>query len=293
MSDNQARPIIVKKVKKSRHDFHGGSWKVAFADFATAMMAFFLLLWLMGNTTKEQKQAISGYFNDPAGTSITPGSKSVPIGEGGANEAVIEMLEPKVTPPADEAAIDELAEENERRRLEALQLQLEELVNTSEAFRQFKEQIFVDITPEGLRIQIVDKDQRPMFDSGSSELKVYSRRILYGLAEVLRQVPNLISITGHTDATPFDLGNYGNWELSADRANAARRALIKGGIDAEKIARVEGFADSVLFNSEQPTAPINRRIAIIVLKQNIADAIRQSAAGIEQVTSNIQQLDQP
>ncbi|NVJ62156.1 MAG: flagellar motor protein MotB [Gammaproteobacteria bacterium] len=278
MADNQARPIIVKKVKKGAHDFHGGSWKVAFADFATAMMAFFLLLWLMGNTTKEQKQAISGYFNDPAGTTLTPGLNSVPIGEGGANEAVIEIEVPKVNQPVDESELDEIAEENERRRLESLRKQLEELVQTSEAFRQFKDQIYIDITPEGLRIQIVDKDQRPMFDSGSSELKVYSRKILYGLAGVLRQVPNLVSITGHTDGAPFDLGNYGNWELSADRANAARRALIKGGIEREKVARVEGFADSVLFNAEEPRAPINRRIAIIVLKQNIVDAIRQSAS---------------
>ncbi|WP_144393932.1 flagellar motor protein MotB [Pleionea sediminis] len=267
------RPIIVKKVKKGRHDFHGGSWKVAFADFATAMMAFFLLLWLMGNTDQEQKQAISGYFNDPAGTSATPGSKSIPIGEGGANDAIINLKDPKIT----EDDIEDLAEQQERERLNQLQTQLEELVDTSDAFAAFKEQIIIDITPNGLRIQIVDKDKRPMFDSGSSELKVYSRRILYGLADVLKKVPNKLSITGHTDATPFDLGNYGNWELSADRANAARRALTRGGIPGEKIARVEGFADSVLFDKEHPTSPINRRIAIIVLKQNISDAIEEAA----------------
>ena len=120
-----------------------------------------------------------------------------------------------------------------------------------------------------------------MFDSGSSELKIYSRRILFSLAEVLKKVPNSLSITGHTDATPFDLGNYGNWELSSDRANAARRALIRGGIPGQKVARVEGFADSVLFDTKNPRAPINRRIAIIVLKQNIADAIKESAGGLK------------
>jgi chemotaxis protein MotB len=172
-----------------------------------------------------------------------------------------------------------IAEENERKRLEQLKLQLEQLVDTSETFRQFKDQIIIDITPSGLRIQIVDKDKRPMFDSGSHELKAYSRQILYGLADVLKKVPNKLSITGHTDATPFDLGNYGNWELSSDRANAARRALIRGGITPDKIARVEGFADSVLFDKEHPTNPINRRIAIIVLKQNVSDAIESEATG--------------
>lgn len=277
------QPIIVKKVKKGRHDFHGGSWKVAFADFATAMMAFFLLLWLMGNTTKEEKQAISGYFNDPAGSTETPGAYNVPIGEGGADAAVINLEAPKVDEETmDEKTIDELAEENERKRLEQLQQQLEELVQTSEAFSAFKDQIMIDITPNGLRIQIVDRDKRPMFDSGSSELKVYSRRILYGLADVLKKVPNKLSITGHTDATPFDLGNYGNWELSSDRANAARRALVRGGIPNEKVSRVEGFADSVLFDKSNPQSPINRRIAIIVLKQNISDAIEEAAGQFNQ-----------
>ncbi len=277
-ADVNKQPIIVKKVKKGRHDFHGGSWKVAFADFATAMMAFFLLLWLMGNTTKEEKQAISGYFNDPAGSTETPGAHNIPIGEGGADAAVINLEAPKV----DEETIDELAEENERKRLEQLQQQLEELVQTSEAFSAFKDQIMIDITPNGLRIQIVDRDKRPMFDSGSSELKIYSRRILYGLADVLKKVPNKLSITGHTDATPFDLGNYGNWELSSDRANSARRALVRGGIPVEKISRVEGFADSVLFDKDNPKSPINRRIAIIVLKQNISDAIEEAAGQFNQ-----------
>jgi chemotaxis protein MotB len=277
--ENTKRPIIIKKVRKKGHDFHGGSWKVAFADFATAMMAFFLLLWLMGNTTQEQKQAISGYFTDPAGSTLTPGANNIPIGEGGANQAVISVNSPSVAEPIDEDSIEKLAEEKERERLEQLKLQLEQLVETSDTFRQFKDQIIIDITPSGLRIQIVDKDKRPMFDSGSHELKVYSRQILYGLADVLKKVPNKLSITGHTDATPFELGNYGNWELSADRANAARRALIRGGITPDKIARVEGFADSVLFDKEHPTNPINRRIAIIVLKQNVSDAIESEATG--------------
>ncbi|MEE4246540.1 MAG: flagellar motor protein MotB [Kangiellaceae bacterium] len=280
---NKPRPIIIKKVKKGRHEHHGGSWKVAFADFATAMMAFFLLMWLMGNTSEEQKQAISGYFIDPQGTAATPGANSVPIGDGGVNDSIVAL--PTPTPPAatiddlDDQSLEQLAEEKEREKLELLKDQLESLVETSADFSAFKDQILIDITPSGLRIQIVDKDQRPMFDSGSKELKSYSRPILTGLAQVLAKVPNKLSITGHTDSTPFDLGNYGNWELSADRANSARRALKRGGITDQQIARVEGFADSVLFDNDNPVNPINRRIAIIVLKQNVAEKITEEATG--------------
>ncbi len=292
------RPIVIKKSKKRGHDHHGGSWKVAFADFATAMMAFFLLLWLMGNTDKEQKQAISGYFVDPTSSVVSPGAKNIPIGEGGANSAVIELNAPEVIDPGeeqelkmDEKTVDEIAEEREKKRLEELKLQLEELVDTSAAFAEFKEQVLIDITPSGLRIQIVDKDGRPMFDSGSKELKVYSRKILYGLADVLKKVPNKLSITGHTDATPFGgRDDYGNWELSSDRANSARRSLIRGGIDATKVARVEGFADSVLFDLNDPQNPINRRIAIIVLKQNISDAIEEEATGFQENPVKLEEL---
>ncbi|MCO7227428.1 flagellar motor protein MotB [Pleionea sp. CnH1-48] len=277
--ENQKAPIIVRKVIKKGDGHHGGAWKVAFADFATAMMAFFLLLWLMGNTSDEEKQAISGYFVDPAGSTLTPGANNIPIGEGGANQAVIEMVHPEAGEPPkelDEKDIERLAEEQEVKKLEALKDTLENLVETSKAFEAFKEQILIDITPSGLRIQIVDKDKRPMFDSGKADLKFYSRSILYSLAGVLKKVPNQLSITGHTDAIPFDgREGYGNWELSSDRANAARRALIRGGITMDKIFRVEGFADSALFDENNPENPINRRIAIIVLKQSVSDSMKE------------------
>ncbi|TQV73035.1 flagellar motor protein MotB [Aliikangiella marina] len=290
---DNSRPIIIKRVKKSSAGHHGGSWKVAFADFATAMMAFFLLLWLMGNTTEEEKDAISGYFNDPSGFAEKAGAAPTVIGEGGANTGVIEM--PVVRPELEvneenadsqprsmtEEEIRKKAEDQEIAQLKQLQQQLEEMVENNDAFRQFKEQVIFDITPSGLRIQIVDKDKRPMFDSGSAEPKIYSKLILRGLGEVLKAVPNKVSITGHTDATPYiEREDYGNWELSADRANSARRELMVGGISEAKVARVEGFASSILFDAESPYNPINRRIAIIVLKNSAAEDIEKQVLGI-------------
>ncbi len=282
----KAKPVIIKKVKRNVHGHHGGSWKVAFADFATAMMAFFLLLWLIGNTSEDQKRAISGYFHDPSGFSDKGGSKPNVIGDKGQNASIIEFdnIQPETEEVEEltETDIEKLAEEQETARLELLKLELESLVDNSDAFEQFKDQVIIDITPSGLRIQIVDKDKRPMFDSGSAEPKNYSRVILNNLAGVLKQVPNKLSVTGHTDATPYvEKENYGNWELSADRANSARRELLKGGILEDKIARVEGFSSSILFDAQNPYDPINRRIAIIVLKSSVAENIEKQVLGVE------------
>ena len=297
-----ARPIIIKRVKRNKATSHGGSWKVAFADFATAMMAFFLLLWITGNATDQEKQAISGYFVDPTAPAV--GASPSLVGDGGANAAVIDMgaVVPDISgtndnlskssqtesenssPPQElsESDIKRIAEEKELERLRELKLELEALVENTQAFRQFKDQVMIDITPAGLRIQIVDKDKRPMFDSGSAEPKNYSQAILLKLASVLKQVPNKLSITGHTDATPYvERDDYGNWELSSDRANAARRALLRGGIASQQIARVEGFSSSILFDKSEPFNPINRRIAIIVLKRSAALRIEQQVRGIE------------
>ena len=288
MSDEleKPRPIIIKRVKKNQHDFHGGSWKVAFADFATAMMAFFLLLWLMGNSSEEEKEAISGYFNDPSGIQSKTGSSPSVIGDGGANVAVIEIenAQPEteeIEPEISKQDLAKLAEEMEMAKLNELKVELEKLVENSDIFNQFKDQVIIDITPDGLRVQIVDKDKRPMFDSGSASLKYYSKTILRGLAGALKQVPNKLSITGHTDATPYtEREDYGNWELSSDRANAARRELQKGGVKEDKIARVEGFSSSILFDTNRPQHPVNRRIAIIVLKRSAAENIEKQVRGV-------------
>ncbi len=291
MSDDGKQPLIIKKVNKGHGGAHGGAWKVAFADFVTAMMAFFLLLWLLGSTTKEQKGAISKYFTDPGGNMI---------GEGGANASLVDLGEPKLptasdTPeviapgaladteqvgPDEELAAQKKLEEEEKAQLEALKQEMMEMIDSNMAFTDYKDQVLIDITPEGLRIQIVDKDKRPMFDSGSAQMQYYSIAILQNLAKLIATVPNRISITGHTDATLFyDQPDYSNWELSADRANAARRALVKGGVPPTQIARVEGFSDSVLFNEADANDPINRRIAIIVLKKKVDEALKSHALG--------------
>ncbi len=278
--EDKKQPIVIKKVVKGG-GHHGGAWKVAFADFATAMMAFFLLLWLMGSTTEEQKGAISEYFLNP---SNTPGTSDVPSpsaiqGPGGASTSMIELGGAMDLPdeaPVDEQTIERLAEEQEKQRLEELLAELQEAVDRSQALKPFKDQLLLDITPEGLRIQIVDKENRSMFDVGSAQLKSYTVTILREIAKVINEVPNKISISGHTDARGYQRRDYSNWELSADRANAARRAMVSGGMREEKIGRVVGLASSVLFDKERPYNPINRRISIIVMNKRTEEAIQHA-----------------
>lgn len=289
MSENKPTVIVrrVKKVQKGGH--HGGSWKVAYADFVTAMMAFFMVMWLLAATTKPERAAISDYFRNPSplsGTSSTPAPGMA--GPGGASTSMIKLggatdvsrgnsndpfqnQQEAVPSPVEER-------ERERERLEALKQELQEAISKSQALEPFKDQLLLDITPEGLRIQIVDKQNRPMFDLGSARLMPYTKAILVELSHFINQVPNRISITGHTDTTAYStqLG-YGNWELSADRANAARRTLLEGGMDEAKVARVVGLSSSVLFDKANPQNPINRRISIVVMtKQAEAAALNET-----------------
>lgn len=276
-------PIIVKRARKKGKG-HGGAWKVAFADFATAMMAFFMVLWLSANTSQEQKKAISGYFEDPVG--FTEGGKPTPIDLGGSPE-LIEKTAPTNSPPVEniplkEEDITQMADDIEQRQLMDLLKTFQEQIDASEKLSEFKDQLLLDITEEGLRIQIVDKSKRPMFDSGKSELKFYSEDILFELAKTIAKVPNKLSLTGHTDAQPFAGGDhYSNWELSADRANAARRALVEGGVPEDQISRVVGLSSSVLFDNDDPSAAVNRRIAIILLNKKAERQITKNASNTE------------
>ncbi|SFR42860.1 chemotaxis protein MotB [Marinobacter gudaonensis] len=274
----EEQPIIIKRKKKVVGGHHGGSWKVAFADFATAMMAFFLVLWLTATASPEQKRAVEGYFRDPVG--FTEGGSPNPVDLEGSASVVKETstdMDPDQIQIEDQV-VDELAETLEQRRMEELFQELKERIEQNETLQEFKDQLLIDITDEGLRIQIVDRSGRPMFDSGRAQLKYYSQDILFELAKTLGSVSNKLSITGHTDATPFGgRPGYTNWELSADRANTARRALVAGGVRQEQIARVVGLSDSVLFDKEDPTAPVNRRISIIVLNKKTVDDIQSSA----------------
>jgi len=272
--------LVIRRVKRSHGGgHHGGAWKVAYADFVTAMMAFFLVMWLVGTTTKVQKGAIAEYFKNPsmqAGHSMVP---SQSMGPGGAANSLVQLSavttpssgdngtqlsKPEMTP----SEIEKVAREQEKKQLEALMQNLKEAIDKSQALQPFKDQLLLDITPEGLRIQIVDKQSRPMFDSGSTTLKPYTGDILHELASFLNSVPNKISLSGHTDTAPYAGGDgYSNWELSSGRANAARRALVAGGMQENKVALVIGLADSVLFDKNDPRNPINRRISIVVMNK--------------------------
>ncbi|SEC36903.1 flagellar motor protein MotB [Pseudomonas anguilliseptica] len=284
MENNQ--PIIVKRVKKVAGGHHGGAWKIAFADFATAMMAFFLVMWLMSTATPEQKKLISGYFQDPVGFSESASPYVIDLG-GTPTPAPDRTLNPEPQEeqsPAEDSQADvdklqaeSIAEEVERERLELLLQELQNKVEENPQLQNFKDQILFEITQDGLRIQIMDAENRPMFASGSARLQPYFEDILLAMTDTIAAVPNKISVSGHTDAALFvGRGGYGNWELSADRANAARRVLIAGGYDDEQVARVVGYASSALFDRENPLNPVNRRIDIVVLTKKAQRAIEGS-----------------
>jgi len=311
----EQRPIIiVKRPKKGGAAHHGGAWKVAYADFVTAMMAFFMVMWLIAAVSKEQRAAIFDYFKNP---SMEPGKSPKPsqgqMGPGGASTSVINLrggldarksstplssglgtphdssakdnlLAP--TPPTPPSSLEEarkMAEAADHKKLESLMAELREAIDKSQALKPFKDQLLLDITPEGLRIQIVDAQNRAMFDLGSAKLKDYTASILHELAPYLNSVPNHISLSGHTDTTPYVAQRgYTNWDLSADRANAARRALEGGGLASDKVARVVGLSSAVLFDKENSRNPINRRISIIVMTKEAED----SASKTEEVPAS-------
>ncbi|MDH5407767.1 MAG: flagellar motor protein MotB [Gammaproteobacteria bacterium] len=285
MPTDKKQPIIVKRIKKGGHAHHGGAWKVAYADFVTAMMAFFLLLWLLSLVDQNKREGISDYFKSPAGIQGPGGASTSMIKLGGAMEIAKGEKNKKQPEEAKKVIV---RDKDDKKRLEDLQETLRKAVEKSQALKPFKDQLLIDITPQGLRIQIVDKKNRPMFALGGTQLKSYTKAILKDLSKLINTVPNSLAISGHTDSKPFPKNyfreyydedyagkvRYTNWELSADRANTARRELVKWGTSPTKITRVVGLADSVLFLKDKPRAPINRRISIIVLNKKAEEAIR-------------------
>lgn len=291
MSDDSTRPIVIKRIKKAAGGHHGGAWKLAYADFVTAMMAFFLLMWLLGSTSKGDLQGIADYFQNPLlvankGGSGTGDSSSVIMGggkdltrqAGQVHKGDIESNKKAINLKETNAEFRRL----EREALEGLKKKLEKMISDTPQLRQFKNQILLDITSEGLRIQIVDEQNRPMFDLSSAELKPYSKDLLRQIGLALNAVPNRVSLAGHTDAAQFSGGDKGfsNWELSANRANASRRELILGGMDENKILRVVGQSSTLLFDKNDPLNPVNRRISIVVLNKLTEMAILQDE-GVE------------
>ena len=276
-AEKRPMSIVVRRRKGDHHDgHHGGAWKIAYADFVTAMMAFFLLMWLLGSTSKYDKEGISEYFNTPLSAlfsgSETADSPRSNIVRGGGHD--ISDTRPgdgsmtQINPPAAQAATPQLAADD-MQRLQQLKQKLTSLIEHVPALNAYKDQIRISITAEGLRIEIVDSQKRPMFALGSTKLQPYAVTILTQIGSTLNDVQNHISIAGHTDNVPYGGGEdgYTNWELSSERANAARRALVAGGMRIEKVLQVRGLADVQPLQGNDPNAPTNRRISILVMNK--------------------------
>ncbi len=283
------QPIIIKRVKKGGHGHHGGAWKIAYADFVTAMMAFFLLMWLLGSTTEGDKKGIADFFNAPLKLSLLGGGSgsgdSSHVVKGGGQDLSRSSGQVKNGDvEARRHTINLLALKAEQRKAEAARLKalaekVEDVIASSPKLAAMRSQIRLDMTADGLRIQIVDEQNRAMFDSGSATVKPQMRELLRELGSVLGEVPNRLTLEGHTDAMPFSAGErgYSNWELSSDRANASRRELVAGGLPDDRVLRVQGLASSDLIEKQQPGSPANRRISIIVMNRDAEDRFFRNA----------------
>lgn len=279
---------IIKRVIKAKAAHHGGSWKIAYADFVTAMMAFFLLMWLLGSVSQGDLQGISDYFKNPLKVSMTGGSspgESKSMITGGPRD-LPRRDSPKKGDSEEQRrhgnmrAAEAEAERAEMSQMRAVKARIEEAIEKNALLREYRKQMLIDLTPEGLRVQLVDAQNRPMFASGRAELLPHMREILQELGRALNTLPNRITLAGHTDAAPYSAGerSYSNWELSSDRANASRRQLVAAGIAEGKIVRVVGLASSVLFDKSEPLNPINRRISIILLTKKAEESMLQEPA---------------
>ncbi|MGM0614036.1 MAG: flagellar motor protein MotB [Pseudomonadota bacterium] len=269
----ERRPIIIRR-KKVVHAHHGGSWKIALADFMTALMALFLVMWILSTADEEQRQGVAEYFNMPLTQAVTGGERSgstSPIPGGGPDPMHTEGERARVdirqhTRPS----------EQERRFFRDVQERIERAIALQPELSLMREQMRFDLTREGLRIQLLDTEQRPMFELGSDQVAPYMSDLLRTIAPLLNELPNDLSIGGHTDSLPYSGGyrGYSNWELSSDRANASRRELVAGGLDPAQLLRVSGFADRVILPEADAQDPVNRRIELVVLLPEVANEIR-------------------
>lgn len=278
--------IVVRRYKKAKHEEHGGAWKVAMADFALAMMALFLVLWVVNSSNEEEREAISGYFQDPQAFEE---GKKVPsryvIDLGGSpsvadNIAISETISPDKILQAED--IESLADAIEQQRMEDMKDQMEAMITASPTLSPFRNQLLLDITTEGVRLQIVDQTDRPMFDPGSAALKYYSEDILWELAPLLGSLDHRLQITGHTDSSGIanqrDEDDV-NWALSSLRADAARRALMEAGVAKSQIAQVIGMGDTAPLKPDAPAASVNRRISITLLNKTADSSVKERTGG--------------
>ncbi|MEO0412757.1 MAG: flagellar motor protein MotB [Pseudomonadota bacterium] len=290
------RPIVIKKVKKvSGGGHHGGAWKVAYADFTTAMMAFFMLLWLLNVSDEVTLQGLADYFtptnasmsNSSGAGGILAGTQMESSGASNSGSATISFESPQKvqnTTQDNDAESGEsyrqgIAEEKSSNDWEAkivtredkmfgeVQQALKTAIQDSETLKRHQDQIIVEQTPEGLRIQLIDKDRRSMFKRGSAELYPFAQKLLTTVGTVIQGLPNRIAVSGHTDSTPAAVGDYGNWELSADRANAARRVIRSSKVRADRFSEVTGRADTEPLFPDEPLRPENKRVTLLLLRE--------------------------
>lgn len=301
----EAQAIIIKRVKKGGHDgHHGGAWKVAYADFVTAMMAFFLLLWLLNATTEVQKQGIADYFS-PTSLSLNSGGAGGMLGgqtisspgammdrtavpsvslelkptsgatagdaeeEGGANDKEKSAEEAMAETEVALQRLQEQQLEAENAQFEETEKEIRQAIEETPELSELKQHLLIDQTPEGLRIQVIDREGKPMYKSGSATMLPRTKKLVAKIAVAIKSLPNKVKIAGHTDATPFKSRRkgYSNWELSGERAQASRRVLVEAGLESERITAVEGRAERDPLLPEDTKSPRNRRISIMLLRQ--------------------------
>lgn len=296
MAEDGKRPIIKKVIKKGGHAHHGGAWKIAYADFVTAMMAFFLLMWLLNAVTEQQLQGIANYFAPTSVSTSQSGAGGMlggkVIGEGVLTSNSSDSFTPTLPPPTfnnassdsetdaelSAAAFERAQRDLEERQFEDAADELRKAVSGIPELKELAKNLLIDNTPEGLRIQIVDQAGSAMFPSGSSRMSPQMRRLLGLVAAAIKDVPKQVAIAGHTDSIRYaDPSGYGNWELSADRALASRRALVEMGFSESRVQRVVGRADADPLVADDPNNPQNRRISIVLLRDSIAAADKERA----------------
>ncbi|HOO81357.1 MAG TPA: flagellar motor protein MotB [Alphaproteobacteria bacterium] len=299
--DKVEQPIIIKKIKKGG-GHHGGAWKVAYADFVTAMMAFFLLLWLLNVTTEDEKNAISNYFDPthPKVSSDTSGAGGVLGGLSVAPKgAMVSNVQPITASTPSGSAVNnrsarkdnleqakEKLRKQEEERMQSAKAEIEKAIESDPELKELKDQLLIDMTPEGLRIQVIDKEGKPMFASGSARMFEKTRKLLEKVTEVIKKQPNELSVRGHTDSVGYGPeATYTNWELSADRANSSRRVMLESGFPPERINNVVGKADTEHLIKDDPKNASNRRISIILLKEELTnpDFEKKAAAALPDI----------
>ncbi|MCB9964066.1 MAG: flagellar motor protein MotB [Rhodospirillales bacterium] len=281
-TEGEKQPIIIKKIKKGGGGHHGGAWKVAYADFVTAMMAFFLLLWLLNVTTEEQKNAISNYFDPthPKISEVNSGAGGILAGTSMAESGAMSSTQAPPVPKQDtgqrknKSAREKFVEKlkaQEQARFKSIEEQIKQAIQSNPEMAKLAQNIIIDMTSEGLRIQMVDQEGASMFPSGSARMFQKTEGLLGMVADIIRTVPNDISVRGHTDSQKYSPGaEYTNWELSADRANSSRRVLLEHSIPEEKVANVQGKADTEHLFPDTPLDPRNRRVSIILLNEDFS-----------------------